>query len=68
MAGWWFSLCTPVWSTNKTDCHDITKILLKVALSTITLFIGIFEIASLIHYIYGVLLKTCHMEKCLKNN
>jgi hypothetical protein len=28
----WFS---PVYSTNKTDCHDITKILLKVALSTI---------------------------------
>jgi hypothetical protein len=28
--------CTPVSSTNKTDCHDITEILLKVALSTIT--------------------------------
>ena len=26
---------TPVSSTNKTDCHDITKILLKVVLSTI---------------------------------
>jgi len=24
-------------STNKTDCHDIAKILLKVALNTITL-------------------------------
>jgi hypothetical protein len=24
-------------STNKTDCHDITEILLKVALNTITL-------------------------------
>ena len=30
-----FSLCTPVSSTNKTDRHDITEILLKVALSTI---------------------------------
>jgi len=30
--GWWFS---PVSSTNKTDRHDITEILLKVALSTI---------------------------------
>ena len=31
--GQWFS---PVSSTNKTDCHDITEILLKVALNTIT--------------------------------
>ena len=30
----WFS---PVSSTNKTDLHDITEILLKVALNTITL-------------------------------
>jgi hypothetical protein len=36
-AGRWFSLDTPVSSTNKTYCHDITKILLKVALNTITL-------------------------------
>jgi len=28
---------TPVSSINKTDCHDITEILLKVALNTITL-------------------------------
>ena len=35
--GRWFSLGTPVTSTNKTDRHDITEILLKVALSTITL-------------------------------
>jgi len=31
----WFSPGTPVSSTNKTDCHDITEILLKVALNTI---------------------------------
>ena len=31
--GQWFS---PVSSTNKTDCHDITEILLKVALNIIT--------------------------------
>ena len=36
---WWFSLGTPVSSTNKTDRHDITEILLKVALNTITLLI-----------------------------
>jgi hypothetical protein len=32
-----FSPDTPVSSTNKTDHHDITEILLKVALNTITL-------------------------------
>ena len=34
-AGLWFSLGTPVSSLNKTDCHDITEILLKVVLNTI---------------------------------
>jgi hypothetical protein len=33
----WFSLGTPFSSTNKTDCHDIAEILLKVALNTIPL-------------------------------
>jgi hypothetical protein len=33
----WFSLGTPVSSTNKTDQHDITEILLKVVLNTISL-------------------------------
>jgi len=32
---WWFSLDIPVFSTNATDGHDITDILLKVALNTI---------------------------------
>ena len=31
--GQWFSLGTPVPSTNKTACHNITEILLKVALN-----------------------------------
>jgi hypothetical protein len=31
----WFSPCTPVSPIDKTDRHDITEILLKVALSTI---------------------------------
>jgi hypothetical protein len=31
VTGWWFSLIS---STNKTDCHEITEILLKVALNT----------------------------------
>jgi hypothetical protein len=37
VAGQWFSPGTPVSSTNKTDCNDITEIFLKVALNTITL-------------------------------
>jgi hypothetical protein len=36
-AGWWFSLGSPISSTNETDRHDMTEILLKVALSTITI-------------------------------
>jgi hypothetical protein len=28
MTGQWFTPGTPVSSTNKTDCHDITEILL----------------------------------------
>ena len=35
--GWWFSPGTPVSSTNKTDRHDITEILFKVALNTMIL-------------------------------
>jgi hypothetical protein len=31
-----FSMGTPVSSTNKTDCHNVTEILLKVALNTLT--------------------------------
>ena len=37
--GQWFSLGTPVSSNNQTDRHNITEILLKVALNTITLII-----------------------------
>jgi hypothetical protein len=32
--GQWFSPCTPISSTNKTDRHDIAEILLKVALKS----------------------------------
>jgi hypothetical protein len=34
--GQWFSPRTLVSSTNKTDHHDITQILLRVAISTVT--------------------------------
>jgi hypothetical protein len=33
--GRWFSPGPPVSTTNKTDCHDTTEILLKVVLNTI---------------------------------
>jgi hypothetical protein len=37
--GRWFSPGTPFSSTNKADRHDITEILLKVALNTIILIL-----------------------------
>ena len=37
----WFSSGTPVSSTNKTSRHDITEILLKVALNIMTPFYGL---------------------------
>jgi hypothetical protein len=36
VTGQWFYAGTPDSSINKTDCQDITEILLKVALSTIS--------------------------------
>jgi hypothetical protein len=42
VAGQWFSLGSPVSSTTKTDGHDITEILLKVALNSLTLLIFFF--------------------------
>ena len=51
-AGRCFSPCTLLSSTNKTDCHDITEILLKVALNTIT--ITIFWILNKISYIHAI--------------
>jgi len=37
-----YSISTLVSFTNKTDCHDITEILLKVALNTIFLTLYVF--------------------------
>jgi hypothetical protein len=39
----WFSSDTPVSSTNKTDLHDITEILLKVPFNTMTIILTIFS-------------------------
>jgi hypothetical protein len=38
----WFSMGTPVSSTNKTDHHDITEILLKMASNTLRYVFVIF--------------------------
>ena len=46
-AGRRFSPGALVSSTNKTDCHDITDILLKVALNTITLTQNIYAIINI---------------------
>jgi hypothetical protein len=43
VTGLWFSPDTTVSYTNKTEHHDIAKILLKVALTTITIANQIIE-------------------------
>jgi hypothetical protein len=56
--GQWFSPCTPVSFSNKTDRHDITEILLKVALNTInqTKPINSVKMSSQINmYLFGIL-------------
>jgi hypothetical protein len=56
MTGQYFFPGTPVSSTSKTDCHDITEILLKVALNTITQTLHKVQSCSntclLVYYIY----------------
>jgi hypothetical protein len=47
--GQWFSPGTSVSSTNKTDHHDITEILLKVALNTINVTINSILHIMIIH-------------------
>ena len=47
----WFSPGTRISSTNKTDRHNITEILLKVALNTITLTLGV-HTCTFTKYIY----------------
>ena len=46
--GQWFSPGTRVSSTNKTDHHNITEILLKMSLNTITLTLIPFVIQTII--------------------
>jgi hypothetical protein len=59
LAGLWFSPGTLVSSTNKTDCHDLAEILLKVTLNiiTLTLFVPDSFIIHLIQYFKVVMVK-----------
>jgi len=61
--GRWFSPVTPVFSTNETDRHDRTEILLKVSLYTIalTLFRCIL-LLSLVHLHFIMV----HFRNCSK--
>ena len=50
--GQWFSPDTPLFSTNETDRHDITEILLNVALNAITLTLYVYSDMPTVRYIY----------------
>ena len=54
VAGQWFSPYTPVSSTNKTDRHDITEILLKVTSNIITLTLTPNIVLMYIHIYHNV--------------
>ena len=54
--GRWFSPGIPVSSTNKTNLHDITEILLKVALNTIKQTNKLLQREVMLHYDVTLLL------------
>ena len=55
-AGRWFSLGTPISSINKTDRNDITDILLKVILNTITLTLEWINLSQWIDWLKNALI------------
>jgi hypothetical protein len=59
-AGRWFSPGTPVSFFNKTDCHDKTEILLKMALNTITLIFA--GRTTLMIYLSGICTLNNHSQ------
>jgi hypothetical protein len=64
---------TPVFSTNKTDRHNITELLLKVALNTITRNIGRLQLrkyllAFLFHLLYYNIRATQTIKKQQPNS
>jgi uncharacterized protein YhbP (UPF0306 family) len=50
-------------TNNKTDHHDITEIMLKVALDIITLTITLTLFGFVIYYLYAHSMVICHMCK-----
>ena len=63
----WFSHDTPVTTTNKTDCHDITEALLKVALNIIDTANILFSYLYLIfHILYDHIF--CILNKLVKGD
>ena len=59
VSGLWFSPVTLVSSTNKTDHHDITERLLKMALSTITLTHTCIKMWHKNHVMYSHIVVVC---------
>jgi hypothetical protein len=57
--GPWFTLGSPVSSTNKTDCHDMAEMLLKVALNTITITPFLMTVILLYGFDNNYLLVVC---------
>ena len=68
MTGRWFSLGTPVSSTNKSDRHDITEILLKVALNTIIIIIIIINLMRTTRFVSGTFSPGTQSQKIGKPN
>jgi hypothetical protein len=54
VAGRWFSLGTPVFTINETVPHDLTEILLTVALNTTTLTLALHVVTSQLPCFSGV--------------
>jgi len=72
-AGQWFSLCTLLSSTNKTNHHKITEILLKVELNTYWLQYLQHHGSNHLHYgwlqpYYNYMLKDVNVSRHYKEN
>jgi hypothetical protein len=61
--GRWFSPGTPASSTTKTGCHDIAKILLKVALKHQKIKSYVDRLIALRHYTYYLIVIFVNTER-----
>jgi hypothetical protein len=66
--GRWFSLGTTVSSTNKTDCHDITEILMLNTITLTPLIYILIRSEDLYVYIYSYILYYRYLYKSLIKN